>query len=114
VLLHYGPNKVGDVTIVNDGLSIGCDIGAPVKVIFGGEVVLINNYDDVELVVVKHGGYFTAYSNLTGVNLNKGEMVQIGQVIGKVGANLDGVGEVKLNITKEKGDLNPEQWLRRR
>ncbi|MDN3658806.1 peptidoglycan DD-metalloendopeptidase family protein [Ferruginibacter paludis] len=114
VLLHYGPNKVGDVTIVNDGLSIGCDIGAPVKVIFGGEVVLINNYDDVELVVVKHGGYFTAYSNLTGVNLNKGEIVQIGQVIGKVGANLDGVGEVKLNITKEKGDLNPEQWLRRR
>jgi septal ring factor EnvC (AmiA/AmiB activator) len=113
-LLHYGPNKVGDVTIVNDGLSIGCDIGSPVKIIFGGEVVLVNNYDDVQMVVVKHGSYFTAYSNLTGVNLSKGESVQLGQVIGKVAANLDGIGEVKLNITNEKSDLNPEQWLRRR
>jgi septal ring factor EnvC (AmiA/AmiB activator) len=113
-LLHYGSNKVGDVTIVNDGLSIGCDIGSPVKIIFGGEVVLVNNYDDVQMVVVKHGSYFTAYSNLTGVNLSRGENVQLGQVIGKVAANLDGIGEVKLNITNEKSDLNPEQWLRRR
>jgi septal ring factor EnvC (AmiA/AmiB activator) len=113
-LLHYGRNQVGPVVVVNDGLSIGCDIGSPVKIIFGGEVVLVNNYDDVQMVVVKHGSYFTAYSNLTGVNLSKGETVQLGQVIGKVAANLDGIGEVKLNITNEKSDLNPEQWLRRR
>jgi murein hydrolase activator len=114
ILLHYGPNKVGPVTIVNDGVSVACDIGTPVKIVFGGEVVLVNNYDDVQMVVVKHGTYFTAYSNLSGVNLSKGEAVQSGQVIGKVAANLDGIGEIKLNITKEKIDLNPEAWLRRR
>ncbi len=114
-LLHFGPNKIDDgIIIVNDGLSIGCDIGTPVKIIFGGEVTLVNNYDDLVLVVVKHGRYFTAYSNITGVNLSKGEMVHTGQVIGKAAANLDGVGEVKLNITLEKTDINPEQWLRRR
>lgn len=113
-LLHYGSNKVGDVTIVSEGISIGCDIGTPVKIIFGGEVVLVNNYDDVQMVVVKHGSYFTGYSNLSGVNLNKGQMVQTGQVIGKVAANLDGIGAMDLIISNEKSDLNPEQWLRRR
>lgn len=114
-LLHFGPNKVGDVTIVSDGISIGCDIGTPVKIIFGGEVVLVNNYDDVQMVVVKHGTYFTGYSNLSGVNLSKGQTVQTGQIIGKVAANLDGIGAMDLIISNEKGnDLNPEVWLRRR
>ena len=113
-LLHYGSNKVGDVTIVNEGISIGCDIGASVKIIFGGEVVLVNNYDDVQMVVVKHGSYFTGYSNLSGVNLSKGQTVQTGQVIGKVAANLDGIGAMDLIISNEKSEVNPEVWLRRR
>ena len=113
-LLHYGSNKVGDVTIVNEGISIGCDIGASVKIIFGGEVVLVNNYDDVQMVVVKHGSYFTGYSNLSGVNLSKGQTVQTGQVIGKVAANLDGIGAMDLIISNEKSEVNPEAWLRRR
>ena len=113
-LLHYGSNKVGDVVIVSEGISIGCEIGTPVKIIFGGEVVLVNNYDDVQMVVVKHGSYFTGYSNLTGVNLNKGQKVQTGQVIGKVAANLDGIGAMDLIISNEKSEVNPEQWLRRR
>ena len=113
-LLHYGSNKVGDVTIVNEGISIGCDIGSSVKIIFGGEVVLVNNYDDVQMVVVKHGSYFTGYSNLSGVNLSKGQTVQTGQVIGKVAANLDGIGAMDLIISNEKSEVNPEVWLRRR
>ena len=113
-LLHYGSNKVGDVTIVNEGISIGCDIGSSVKIIFGGEVVLVNNYDDVQMVVVKHGSYFTGYSNLSGVNLSKGQTVQTGQVIGKVAANLDGIGAMDLIISNEKSEVNPEAWLRRR
>ena len=115
ILLHYGNNKVGSMVITSDGISIGCDVGTPVKIIFGGEVVLVNNYDDVQMVVVKHGSYFTGYSNLSGVNLNKGQTVQTGQVIGKVAANLDGIGAMDLIISNEKGaDLNPEVWLRRR
>jgi septal ring factor EnvC (AmiA/AmiB activator) len=115
ILLHFGKNKVGPMEIISDGISIGCDIGMPVKIIFGGEVVLVNNYDDVQMVVVRHGSYFTGYSNLSGVNLNKGQTVQTGQVIGKVAANLDGIGAMDLIISNEKGnDLNPEVWLRRR
>lgn len=115
ILLHYGPNKLDNkVEINSSGISIGCEIGAPVKAIFDGEVQLINNYDDVQMVVIKHGRYFTTFSNINGVNLSKGQAVKIGQVIGKAAANLDGVGTVDLHISKENTDLDPQSWLKHR
>jgi septal ring factor EnvC (AmiA/AmiB activator) len=65
-------------------------------------------------VVIKHGRYFTGYSNITGVSVKKGEMVKVGQTIGRSAANLDGVGTVELKISKENTDINPELWLKRR
>lgn len=115
ILLHYGLNKLGPVDVNSQGISIGSDIGTSVKAIFGGEVMLVNNYDDLQLVVIKHGKYFTCYSNISNVSLSKGEEVKVGQVIGKVAANLDGVGAVDLQISNDKNqDLNPEAWLKRR
>ena len=75
---------------------------------------MINNYDDLQLVVIKHGKYFTGYSNISGVNLTKGQKVNVGQVIGKVAANLDGVGAIDLMISKDNSELNPEAWLKPR
>ena len=116
ILLHYGPNVLANKVEVNSqGISIGCNIGTTVKAIFDGEVLLVNNYDDVQMVVIKHGRYFTGYSNLTDVNVTKGQNVKVGQVIGKVAANLDGLGAVDMQISNDKNqDLNPESWLKRR
>ncbi len=116
LLLHYGPNKLDNGVEVNSqGISIASNVGTPVKVIFDGEVLLVNNYDDVQMVVIKHGRYFTGYSNLRDVSVSKGQMVKVGQVIGKVAANLDGVGAVDMQISNDKNqDLNPEAWLKRR
>jgi septal ring factor EnvC (AmiA/AmiB activator) len=115
LLLHYGLNKLGNgVEVISEGLSIGTAIGTAVKAIFDGEVKAVDNYDDLQMVVIKHGMYFTGYSNISGVNLKKGQMVNVGQVIGKVAANLDGVGAIDLMISKDKSELNPEAWLKRR
>lgn len=116
LLLHYGENKLDNGVVVNSqGISIASNVGTPVKVIFDGEVLLVNNYDDVQMVVIKHGRYFTGYSNLRDVTVSKGQIVKVGQVIGKVAANLDGVGAVDMQISNDKNqDLNPEAWLKRR
>ncbi len=115
LLLHYGSNKLGNgVEVVSQGISIGCDIGTSVKAVFDGEVLLVNNYDDVQMVVIKHGRYFTGYSNLSGVSVSKGQQVKVGQVIGKAAANLDGVGAVDFQLSNEKSEMNPEAWLKRR
>lgn len=115
LLLHYGLNKLANNVEVNSqGISIGCDIGTPVKAIFDGEVLLVNNYDDVQMVVIKHGRYFTGYSNMAGVTVSKGQNVRVGQVIGKAAANLDGIGALDLQISNEQSEMDPERWLKRR
>jgi murein hydrolase activator len=114
-LLHFGANRLdNNVEINSQGISIGCDIGTPVKAIFDGEVMLVNSYDDVQMVVIKHGKYFTGYSNISGVSVSKGQAVKVGQVIGRAAANLDGVGAVDLQISNEQAEMNPEAWLKRR
>lgn len=114
LLLHYGPNKIDNIIVNSQGISIGCDVGSSVKAIFDGEVMLVNNYDDVQMVVIKHGRYFTGYSNINGVNVSKGQTVKVGQVIGRSAANLDGVGAVDLQISNEQSEMDPERWLKRR
>jgi murein hydrolase activator len=114
-ILHFGTNVLPNgVTINSQGISIGCDVGTSVKAIFDGEVMLVNSYDDVQMVVIKHGKYFTGYSNISGVSVSKGQNVKVGQVIGRAAANLDGVGAVDLQISNEQSEMNPEAWLKRR
>jgi len=114
-ILHFGTNVLDNgVTINSQGISIGCEIGSPVKAIFDGEVMLVNSYDDVQMIVIKHGKYFTGYSNISGVSVAKGQAVKVGQVIGRAAANLDGVGAVDLQISNEQNEMNPETWLKRR
>lgn len=115
ILLHYGSNTLANgVVVVSDGISIGCDVGTPVKSVFEGEVVMVNNYDDVQMVVIKHGRYFSGYSNIAGVTVSKGQSVKVGQVIGKAAANLDGIGAVDLQINNERGGMDPAGWLKPR
>ncbi len=116
ILMNFGLNKLpsGHTEIDNPGLSIGTDIGAPVKVVFNGTVSTIFNVDEIQVVVIQHGRYFTSYSNLSGVTVQKGQTVTSGQVIGKAMSNDDGIGEVDFIMSKEKNNFDPERWLRPR
>jgi septal ring factor EnvC (AmiA/AmiB activator) len=105
-----GTDIVGD----NPGVSIGTQVGATVKSVFDGEVTNIHNYGDGAAVVIRHGKYFTAYSNLTSVNVSKGQRVTRGQTIGRAGASDDGSsGLVDFMLMIESNNVNPAGWLRR-
>ena len=95
----------------NPGVNIGTSVGASVKAIFDGEVTLVNSMDDKQVVFIKHGKYFTVYSNLSSVNVQRGQKVKTSEVIGRAGANDDGQGEVLLILMKENNNVNPESWL---
>jgi septal ring factor EnvC (AmiA/AmiB activator) len=115
VLMHYGPNQLpSGTTLVTTGLTIATDIGSSVKCIFDGTVSSVVFIDDMQVVIIQHGKYFTTYSNLLSVSVQRGQQVKTGQVIGKAAANLDGVGAVDLYIQDEKVNFDPEKWLRRR
>lgn len=115
VLMHYGANKLpsgSDINLTN--VTIAADVGSTVKAVFEGTVSKILAVDDMQVVIVQHGKYFTTYSNLSSVNVSTGQDIKTGQPVGRVASNLDGVGAVDFFLSNERGDLNPEQWLRRK
>ena len=114
-LLHFGSNQLPSGTIlVTDGITVATEIGASVKSIFDGTVSSVVYEDEMQVVIIQHGKYFSAYSNLNNVSVQKGQFVKMGQVIGKAASNLDGVGAVDFYINDEKSKFDPEKWLRRR
>lgn len=99
------------------GASIGTDfqteVGAEVRAICDGIVSVVFNQNGMMVIIIRHGLYFSAYSNLMSASVSKGDFVKLGQVIGKAGASEDhDKGEVLLILSNDKGsNLNPEAWL---
>lgn len=115
ILSHWGRNSLpGGVAYDNPGVSIGTSVGGSVKAVFDGEVTLVNSMDDKQVVFIKHGKYFTVYSNLSSANVQRGQAVKTGQLVGRAGANDDGQGQVDLIIMKESNNVNPEKYLRKK
>ena len=114
VITHFGANQYpGGIDYNNPGVSIGAKIGAPVKAVFNGEVTLVSYIEDKQAVFIKHGEYFTVYSNLGSASVQRGDNVHTGQVIGRVGPNDEGQGQVDFILMQESDNVNPESWLKR-
>lgn len=104
-----GPSIVGD----NPGVTYTTAVGAPVRAVFGGEVVSISRVGSMSFVVIRHGKYFTAYSNLSSVNVSKGANVSRGQTLGNVGADEEtGSGKLDFILMIEERNVDPRGWLR--
>lgn len=113
IIYHFGGNQLpGGIDYNNPGVSIGAKVGEPVKAVFDGEVTLVSYIDDKQAVFIKHGKYFTVYSNLESASVQRGSKVTTGQVIGKTGMNDEGQGQVDFILMKESDNVNPESWLR--
>jgi murein hydrolase activator len=108
-----GKSELG-YDIDNPGITIAADIGTPVKAVFEGQVSSVVNVDNMQVVILQHGRYFSTYSNLSGVAVQRGQTVKIGQVIGRVMANEEGVGVIDFIMSNEKGNVDPMRWLRTR
>jgi septal ring factor EnvC (AmiA/AmiB activator) len=118
VCIHYGPYQIGDTKLKGDNPGITICTAQPgnnVKSVFDGEVASVFNIGDSKSVMIRHGKYFTVYSNLSSVSVSKGATVSTGQSIGKVAVD-DETGEggkLEFLLMVENKKLNPEQWLHR-
>ena len=115
ILMHYGANTLPSGTIMDvTSVTISSEIGAPVKAVFDGTVTAVKPIEDMIVVIVQHGRYFTTYSNLSGVTVSKGQSIRTGQTLGRVAANFDGIGAIDFYISNETNNYDPEKWLKRR
>ncbi len=116
VCVDFGVSAIPGTKITQDnpGITICTpNVGVTVKSVFDGEVLNVFNLGDGMSVMIKHGNYYTIYSNLTSVSVSKGSPVKTGQSIGKAGSDEDGNGgKIDLLLMQDKRNINPRPWLR--
>lgn len=112
IISQYG---VGSKGRRNDGVNIAAPIGTPVRAAADGEVVYrgseLDGYGN--LLLVKHrDGFVTAYAHNDVMLVRKGQRVQQGQVIAKVGQT-GAVSEPQLHfeIRQDLKSVDPQAFL---
>ena len=114
--VHFGPYQIEGTHLKGDnpGITIATQSGSAVKAVFEGEVRAVFNMGDGMAVTIRHGKYYTVYSNLSSVTVTKGAQVKTGEVIGKAGKDDEGAGgQIDFVLMIESKNINPEPWLRR-
>ena len=111
IAMRFGPHEyIKGVVHNNQGITIESSPGTSVTAVFDGEVQGVFFVGDVSAVMIRHGKYFTTYSNLSSVAVSKGQSVKMGQVLGK----LADIGQLEFVLSDEKDRLfDPEKWLRK-
>jgi len=118
VCTHFGSYQIENTKLrgENGGITIcTAQAGINVKSVFDGEVVAVFNVGEAKAVIIRHGKYFTVYSNLASVAVVKGNTVKTGQILGRVAPDdEDGEGgKLEFVLMIENKNVNPEPWLRK-
>ncbi len=106
--------SLSGVYLTNNGIDIRTELDASVLCIFQGEVVgvqFIPGYSSY-MAIIRHGSYYTVYSNLEEVSVKRGQTVKAKEVIGKVRTDpKTSAAEVHFEVWQEKNRMNPLDWL---
>ncbi|SIQ36515.1 Peptidase family M23 [Chryseobacterium sp. RU37D] len=96
----------------NNGIKISVPSGTRAKSVFPGTVSsILANSDGTKTVMVKHGSYFTIYSNLGSVGVSKGQQVSAGTMVGVVGQDFDGSYTLDFQVWNGTTPVDPLGWV---
>lgn len=109
---RFGAYKVDQASAKNDGVTFQTSEGAAVRAVFNGKVTRVTNIMGRWVIIVRHGEYFTIYTNLKSVSVSQGESVSTKQNIGVAGES-DGVPEIEFQIHRGTTAQDPAAWLAR-
>ena len=101
------------VTVTNNGIDIATTDGAKARAVFEGEVASVTKLTGSNTVVIlRHGEYFTVYSNLENVTVKRGDKVNTKQNLGTVHTNkTESKTELHFELLKEQSRQDPAIWL---
>lgn len=105
-----------NVTVQSNGIRIETNESEPVQAIFKGSVLSIQAIKGAnKTILVQHGNYISVYRNLRNINVKKGQQVEVGDLLGRVGNSRD-THRPTLNfyIFKDSHYLDPMRWILRR
>lgn len=111
------PHPVLDgIKVKNNGIDISTTQGATARAVLSGTVSSIVTITNNNMaVIIRHGEFFTVYSNLSTVCVSKNQSVSTKQNIGTVYTNNDeGKTEIHFEVWQGKVICNPAEWLAKR
>jgi murein hydrolase activator len=99
----------------NNGIDIRAGSSALVKAVHQGTVVSVFSVPgNGNAVMLKHGSFYTTYSNLDKVSVKRGDEVKGGQQLGNLAKDSDsGNYLLHFELWNAKNKENPELWLRK-
>ncbi len=104
-----------NITLQNNGIDIATSKGSNVKCVFKGTVsAILSIPGEGQAVLVNHGEYFTVYSRLEEVFVQKGEQISTGTSLGKVMQDEEGKYTLQFQLWEGQEKQNPQSWLKRR
>ena len=108
---HEHPVVKG-VIVDNPHIEISTDDGAAVRAVFEGEVSSVVPIPGANvMVLIRHGNYFTVYSNLINVKVRAGDKVSLKQTIGQAFTDESGKTMVQFGLWKDADIQDPQLWL---
>ena len=110
VVGEFGPRKDPRyrTEVPHNGLDLMTEAGHEVRSIFPGEVLYAAPFEGYGPMVVVHhpGRVFTLYAGLQELGVEKGDVVSLGDVVGRSGETL------YFEVRAENQPENPRRWLR--
>jgi len=101
------------VKIDNHGIDISTTAGSVALCVFDGEVTTTFNTGKSNVVMVRHGLYFTLYANLDKVYVKQGQKVKTGDRIGVIHTSAtDNTTVLHFEVWNDKNHTNPKTWLK--
>jgi len=100
--------------LVRTGIEIGASEGTSVKAIHGGTVGYAEGYTGLgTLVILDHGGNnYSLYGYLLSLSVQRGEVVEAGAEVGRVGPSPAGPPQLYFELRIDGRSVDPVQWLK--
>jgi len=95
----------------NIGIKIAVSKGAKARCVFPGVVSNIQVINGSRTVIVRHGSYFTVYSNLASTLVKTNQQVSAGTLIGEVGSDFDESITLDFQIWSGQNPVDPLGWV---
>jgi septal ring factor EnvC (AmiA/AmiB activator) len=100
---------VPSVKIQNSGIDIDAGASETVEAVFAGEVISLRTIPGLHnVIMIRHGSFYTVYSNVEHPRVKTGESVQAGQQLGLTTPEGDAL---HFELWKGKIPLDPASWL---
>lgn len=96
----------------NNGIKISVSKGAVARCVFPGTVSsILQASDGTKTVIIKHGDYFTLYSNLSSNSVSKNQQVSAGTPVGTVAQDFDGTYTLDFQVWNGSTPVDPLGWV---